>query len=278
MKGSTHSLLIPTLLVLIWLPDLLSQKMPMPKEDVIEVPAIGDGLCVHNLFQSNMILQRDKPIEIWGWAKPGEVVRVLFAGKNKETKAGKDREWKVTLPAMTANADPQTLNIKGKDQNLTLENVLIGDVWVLGGQSNMEEPLNNVENGKLEIVSANYPGIRILTVPAQNGPDTKKGFARLHEWSSWSNRHFRKGDWDVCSPEIARELSAIGYVFARRLHMAAQVPIGVIDASRGGTTVETWTPTPVLKNIETKEVKGLLAEWEKKGAEFDPQKDLQKRV
>lgn len=278
MKGSAHSLLIPTLLFLIWLPDLLSQKMPMPKEDVIEVPAIGDGLCVHNLFQSNMILQRDKPIEIWGWAKPGEVVRVLFAGKSKEAKAGKDREWKVTLPAMTANADPQTLNIKGKDQNLTLENVLIGDVWVLGGQSNMEEPLNNVENGKLEIVSANYPGIRILTVPAQNGPDTKKGFARLHEWSSWSNRHFRKGDWDVCSPEIARELSAIGYVFARRLHMAAQVPIGVIDASRGGTTVETWTPTPVLKKIETKEVKGLLAEWEKKVAEFDPQKDLQKRV
>ena len=139
MKGSAHSLLIPTLLVLIWLPDLLSQKMPMPKEDVIEVPAIGDGLCVHNLFQSNMILQRDKPIEIWGWAKPGEVVRVLFAGKSKEAKAGKDREWKVTLPAMTANADPQTLNIKGKDQNLTLENVLIGDVWVLGGQSNMED-------------------------------------------------------------------------------------------------------------------------------------------
>jgi sialate O-acetylesterase len=278
MKGSTHSLLIPTLLVLIWLPDLLSQKMPMPKEDVIEVPAIGDGLCVHNLFQSNMILQRDKPIEIWGWAKPGEVVRVLFAGKSKEAKTGKDHEWKVTLPAMTANADPQTLNVKGKDQNLTLENVLIGDVWVLGGQSNMEEPLNNVENGKLEIVSANYPGIRILTVPAQNGPDTKKGFARLHEWSSWSNRHFRKGDWDVCSPEIARELSAIGYVFARRLHMASQVPIGVIDASRGGTTVETWTPTPVLKKIETKEVKGLLAEWEKKVAEFDPQKDLQKRV
>jgi len=278
MKVSANSLLIPTLLVLIWLPDLLSQKIPMPKEDVIEVPAISEGLCVHNLFQSNMVLQRDKPIEIWGWAKPGDVVRVLFAGKGKEAKAGKDREWKVILPAMTANADPQTLNIKGKDQNLTLENVLIGDVWILGGQSNMEEPLNNVENGKLEIVSANYPGIRILTVPAQNGPETKKGFARLHEWSNWSNRHFRKGDWDVCSPAIARELSAIGYIFARRLHTAVQVPIGVIDASRGGTTVESWTPTPVLNKIETKEVKGLLADWEKKVAEFDPQKDLQKRV
>jgi sialate O-acetylesterase len=142
----------------------------------------------------------------------------------------------------------------------------------------MEEPLNNVENGKLEIVSANYKGIRILTVPAQNGPTMKKGFARLHEWSNWSSRHFRKGDWDVCSPEVVRELSAIGYVFARRLHMAAQVPIGVIDASRGGTTVETWTPMPVLQKIDTPEVGAWLTEWDQKVADFDPQKDLEKRV
>ena len=254
------------------------QKKDMPRENVVDFPAFGEALCVHNLFQSNMVLQRDKPIPIWGWANPGEKVSISFAGQTKEDKADKDRAWKITLPAMEANAEAQTLTVNGKDKTLTLENVLIGDVWILGGQSNMEEPLQNVENGKLEIVSANYPGIRILTVPAQNGPKVKKGFARLHEWSNWSGRHFRKGDWDVCSPEIVRELSAIGYVFARRLHMAAQVPIGVIDASRGGTTVETWTPTPVLEKIETPEVKGLLAEWEKKVAEFDPQKDLEKRV
>ena len=256
----------------------IAQKKDMPREDVVEFPVVGEALCVHNLFQSNMVLQRDKPVAIWGWASAGEKVSVSFAGQTKEAKAGKDRAWKVTLPAMEASSEPQTLTVKGKDKTLTLENVLVGDVWVLGGQSNMEEPLQHVENGKLEIVSANYPGIRILTVPAQNGPTMKEGFARLHEWSNWSSRHFRKGDWDVCSPEIARELSAIGYVFARRLHMAAQVPIGVIDASRGGTTVETWTPTPVLKKIETKEVKGLLADWDKKVTEFDPQKDLEKRV
>ena len=260
------------------LPSLISQNKKMPKEDVIDIPVVGDGLCVHNLFQSNMVLQRNKPITIWGWANPGEKVIISFIGNMKETNAGKDRAWKVTLPAMEANSEPQTLTVKGKDQTLTLENILVGDVWILGGQSNMEEPLNNVENGKLEIVSAHYKGIRILTLPAQNGPKVKKGFARLHEWSNWSSRHFRKGDWDICSPEIVRELSAIGYVFARRLHMAAQVPIGVIDASRGGTTVETWTPTPVLKKIETKEVKGMLADWEKKVTEFDPQKDLEKRV
>ena len=260
------------------LPSLMSQNKKMPREDVIDIPFVADGLCVHNLFQSNMVVQRGKPISVWGWASPEEKVSVSFAGQAMEAKAGKDRVWKVTLPAMAANVEPQILTVKGKDKTLTLENILVGDVWILGGQSNMEEPLNNVENGKLEIVSANYKGIRILTVPAQNGPTMKKGFARLHEWSNWSSRHFRKGDWDVCSPEVVRELSAIGYVFARRLHMAAQVPIGVIDASRGGTTIETWTPTPVLEKVETKEVKGLLADWEKKVTEFDPHKDLEKRV
>ena len=205
----------------------------MPKEHVIDVPAIGEGLCVHNLFQSNMVLQRDKPIRIWGWAAVGEKVTVSFAGQTKTTTADKDRAWKVSFPALPTNSTPQKLTVQGKDETLTLKNILVGDVWILGGQSNMEHPLDKVENGKLEIVSANYSGIRILTVPAQNGPDEKKGFPRLHEWSSWSGRHFRKGDWDVCSPEIARQLSAIGYVFARRIHMAAEVPIGVIDASRG---------------------------------------------
>ncbi len=126
------------------------QKKDRPREDVVEVPAIGEGLCIHNLFQSSMVLQRDKPIPIWGWANPGEKVSVSFAGQTKEAKAGKDRAWKITLPAMEANAEAQTLTVNGKDKTLTLENILVGDVWVLGGQSNMEEPFNTwrTENWK----------------------------------------------------------------------------------------------------------------------------------
>ena len=78
----------------------IGQKKDIPREDVVEVPAIGEGLCVHNLFQSNMVLQRDKPIPIWGWANPGEKVSISFAGQTKEAKAGKDRSWKITLPGM----------------------------------------------------------------------------------------------------------------------------------------------------------------------------------
>jgi sialate O-acetylesterase len=251
---------------------------PMPKADVIEVPAVGDGLFLHNLFQSNMVLQRDKPVSLWGWAAPGEKVSVTIAGNSGTATAGGDRSWKITLPAMMANSEPLTVTVTGKDKTLTLENVLVGDVWILGGQSNMEFPLTNVENGNLEIVSANFPKIRILTVPAAAGPIPPKGFARLHEWSDWSNRHFRKGDWDVCSPESVRDLSAIGYVFARRLHMASGVPIGVVDVSRGGTTVETWTPDAVIRKIDTQPVKNLLAEWDQKIAAWDPQKDLADQI
>jgi len=250
----------------------------MPREDVIDVPAIGEGLCVHNLFQSYMVLQRDKPISVWGWAAPGERVTVSFAEAKASSVAAADRSWKVTLPAMGASWMPFKMTIKGTVETITLDNVLVGDVWLLGGQSNMEFPLSRIENGNLEIVSANFTNISILTVPAQNGPDEKKGFPRLHEWSGWFKRHYRKGDWDVCTPKIVRELSAIGYVFARRIHMATETPIGVMDVSRGGTTVETWTPDSVLRKIDAPEVKAKLAEWDKKVAEFDPQKDLAERI
>ena len=168
----------------------------MPREDVVDVQAIGEGFCVSNVFQSNMVLQRDKPISVWGWADASENVTVSIGGNEQTTTAAEDRMWKVTLSALAVNPTPQTMTIKSGQTTLTLDNILIGDVWVLGGQSNMEFPLDRIENGELEIISANFPNIRILTVPAMNGPDKKPGFARLHEWSGWFGQHYRKGDWD----------------------------------------------------------------------------------
>ena len=249
-----------------------------PRESIIEVPALGEGLFVHNLFQSNMVLQRDKPVRIWGWAQPGETIVVEFAGQQVQCVADEQRAWVCELPALPANEQPQTLKIRGADDELELTNILVGDVWVLGGQSNMEHPLSRIENGQLEIVSANYPGIRILTVPAQHGPEPAAGFPQLDEWSSWFGRHFRKGYWDECTPESVSELSAIGFVFARRIHMATRVPIGVIDASRGGTTVETWTPDALLRTLPEDEVKDLLADWDQRIADWDAEADLAQRV
>ena len=250
----------------------------MPREDVVQDPAIGKDLCVSNVFQTNMVLQRDKPLNIWGWAEPGEEVTVSFAGQQAKAKAAADRSWQVALQPMPANSTPQTMTVKGKAQTLTLENILVGDVWILGGQSNMEFDLSKVDDGPLEVVSANFPQIRLLTPPRGKGFDSVRSFERLHEWSSWSSRHFRKGDWEVCSPETVKEFSAIGYVFGRRLHMATQVPIGLIDASIGGTTVETWTPQGVISKIDGKETRDMLKDWADRIAAFDPQADLEARI
>jgi len=250
----------------------------MPKADVVAVPAIADGLCVSNLFQSHMVLQRDKPIAIWGWAAPGEDVAVTFGGDRQVANAAADRSWRVTFAARAANAAPQQLVVQGKQDKLVLDDILIGDVWVLGGQSNMEFELEKVENGKLEAVSANFPNLRVLTVPYGIGPEPKRAFARLHEWSDWFGEHFKKGDWDACTPAIARELSAIGYTFARRVHLASQIPIGVVDVSRGGTTVEAWTPLAQLRTIDEPFLQGKLADWDRRVATWDAAKDLEQRV
>jgi sialate O-acetylesterase len=256
----------------------LAADKAMPKEDVVDVPAIGKGLCVANVFQSNMVLQRDKPLNIWGWAEPGEKVIVAFAGQEVAAQAGADRSWQVTLKPVPTNNSPQALMVKGKSATLKLENILVGDVWVLGGQSNMEFPISKVDDGDLEIVSANFPHIRLLTMPVGKGFNSVHSFERLHEWSDWSHQHYRKGDWDICSPATVPEFSAIGYIFGRRLAMATGVPIGLIDASIGGTTVETWTPADVLKKIAGAETREMLKEWDDKIAAFDPQADLKKRI
>lgn len=234
--------------------------------------AIAEGFELHGLFQSNMVLQRDKPVTVWGWGEPGESVAVSFAGSEAKVEVEEDRSWKATLPAMPANANPQTLTVVAGTAKRTLDNVLVGDVWVVGGQSNMQHPLSNVEGGEVEIASAHFPGVRLLTVPPLIDDRVKTNFPRRVEGET------ETGDWFVCSPRTVGQFSGIGYVFGRRLHMVAQVPVGLIDISRWGTTVEAWTPRAVLESIDDESVKAQLREWESKKADFNPQKDLEARI
>ena len=238
-------------------------------------PAIAEGLSLHNLFQSNMVLQREKPITIWGWAEPGEEVTVSFGGQTQIAEAGADRSWKVIFPAMpatAATAQPLQMTIKSKAATLTLDNILMGDVWVMGGQSNMQEPLRNLDGGPAEIVSANYPKIRLLTVPSIVDNQEKKNFPRRQKDKQ------PDGDWDICSPQTVPDFSGIGYIFARRIHMASQVPIGVIDASFWGTPVEGWMPLSVVKSMDSDVVRALVADWDKKVAAWDPKKELENQI
>lgn len=218
----------------------------------------NNQLKIHSLFQSNMVLQRSKPVDVWGWSKPGDKVAVTFAGKTVAGTAGKDGKWKVMLPAMEANATPGTMTVIGAGAEIKLENILVGDVWVLGGQSNMQWPISRVDNGNIEVASANFPKIRLMKVPQIFGSVLKENFPNATELSEQNGKETTEGSWQICSPETVGGVSAIGYVMGRRIHMTTGIPIGLISTSRGGTTVEAWTPLSKLTKIDTPEVKARL--------------------
>lgn len=274
----TKNYLIIALVAVAAFTPLCAQEKLERGKDRMDTPAISAELCVHNFFQTNMVLQRDRPLLVRGWAAAGEKVAVTFGGKTQSGAAAADRSWRVELPAMPANAEPQTMVVQGAAGKIELENILVGDVWLLGGQSNMEFELHKTEGGPLEIASANFKNIRLFSVPQQNGAEMKNSMPRLYQWSDFFSRHFRQGFWDVCTPKSVEDMSGMGYAFARRIHTATQVPIGVVDVSRGGTGLVSWTPTSVLKSIDTPEVKETLAEWDAKVAAFNPKSDLEKRT
>lgn len=174
---------------------------------------------------SNMVIQRNADVKIWGTADSGERITVDFNGQKAKAKAGKDGKWQVILGPMEAGG-PYTMTISGEN-TIRLENILVGDVWVCSGQSNMEWTVKNSNNAGEEIAAAAYPGIRLFTVPRnlQYGP--------VDDLPS--------GSWAECTPETVGDFSAVGYFFGREIHLQEGVPVGLISSSWGGTNVETWT-------------------------------------
>jgi sialate O-acetylesterase len=222
----------------------------------------------HHIFDSNMVLQRDKPIRIWGWAAPGEKVTVWFAGQEKAVAADQNGEWSLYLDPFTANSRPQEMKISGRNNRVVFNNVLVGDVWIVGGQSNMEFDLARIFHGDAEILSAHYPNLRLMTMPSSAGLEPKRDFGRINEYDGWYDRYDKKGYWFTTTPETVPTFSGIGYLFGRRIHMASQVPVGLIDVSLGGTTVEAWLSPETL--AASPENAPLLKQWNDKVAAYDP--------
>lgn len=183
-------------------------------------------------FNCNMVLQQGIPIPVWGWASPGEKVSVTFNNKTVATKAGKDGKWKVSLAPMNYGG-PHNMVIKGKNLR-TIENILIGEVWVCSGQSNMAFNLSSANNAKAEIDGSNYPEIRLFTV--------KRRIAQTPQ------ENLEEGEWWDCSPISTPGFSAVAYFFGRELYQKLKVPIGLINTSWGGTVAETWTSPETIAN------------------------------
>lgn len=187
-----------------------------------------DGFTVADAFTDHMVLQRNAIIKIWGEAPNGSLVEVRFAGQLRKVKAIQGK-WQVTLKTGEAGG-PYKLDIINGNNKVSFQDVLIGDVWLAGGQSNMEFALRRVKDAQKEISSADYPQIRYYKVPRKFYPE--------HEVS--------KASWRVCSPQTAPEFSAIAYYFSRNIHKELNIPIGIIQTPVGGTTVEAWTSRALL--------------------------------
>lgn len=192
----------------------------------IAVPSRADVRLPH-IFGDHMVLQREQPIPVWGWAEAGEKVSVrLGSGDAASTVTGSDGRWMVKLPAQQAGG-PLELSVTAKN-SITLTDVLIGEVWLCSGQSNMEMTVASSNDFENEQKAANYPGIRQIAIPK-----VPSGFPQDDVQASWT----------VCSPETVGGYTAAGYFFGRMLHKELNVPVGLVNSSWGGTRIEPWTPT-----------------------------------
>jgi len=178
-----------------------------------------------HLFVDNMVLQCDQPLKVWGWSESGEHVSISFAGQSKDATADAKGSWQVTLDAIKASDIPQKMTIKGKTDTLSVENVLVGEVWINSGQSNSGYVLSATLGFAEEQPLANYPAIRY--------------FANARAADVLPQRR-NMGKWVVVSPETAGHMSGMGYYFARALHKEKHVPIGIIEANHGGSSIISW--------------------------------------
>lgn len=179
-----------------------------------------------HVFGDNMVLQRDKPVPVWGWAKSGEKVRVALGGQEKSTTADENGRWMVRLDAMPANKTGQTLTVSAEN-TITLTNVLVGEVWVCSGQSNMEFTVGGCVNAQNEIKAADLPTIRHIKIPHVHFPFPQDDV---------------NASWQVASPGTVGSFTAVGFFFARELAKELDVPIGLLGTNWGGTRIEPWIP------------------------------------
>ena len=201
------------------------------------VTVLGSGWAVElpSLFTDGAVLQRDRPVPIWGTARPGEAVTVSFAGQTLRTTADAKGDWSVLLAPMPASPVGRSLTVNEVERR----DLLVGEVWVCCGQSNMEMPVGNGYRPKV------YPGMEgfAAAVAAADLPSVRL-FRPDHQTARRPLRDLPPTRWERCTPATVGRFSAVGFCFARDLHRALGVPVGVIAVAKSSTTVAAWSPTP----------------------------------
>jgi len=216
---------------------------------LISVTAASADVSLPRIFSDHMVLQRVKPIMVWGWGEPGERVTISISNNIFKTSVRKDGTWKAKMPAMHAGG-PYDLVVVGNNTNI-VHDVMIGEVWLCSGQSNMEWPVGNC-NAADDIAAADYPQIRCIKVERTPSAKPLKDI---------------KGTWTVCTPATVRGFTAAGYFFGREIHEKLDVPIGIIDVNWGGTRIEPWTPLSGFAAVP--ECTGLAEEIERNKSNYE---------
>ena len=187
---------------------------------------VAEPLRLASVFTDNAVLQRGQTVPIWGKGEPGQTIVVAFAGQEKSAKVDKDGRWMARLDAVSASAKGQTLTAKSGSEVVAIGNVLIGEVWVCSGQSNMAFGLGGSVNGKAAIAAAGDDQLRLFNARAQATDEPQESIG---------------GSWAVDSSQSAGSFSAVGYYFGKALRKKLGVPVGLIKSAVGGTVAEAWT-------------------------------------
>ncbi|MCX6958054.1 MAG: 9-O-acetylesterase [Verrucomicrobiae bacterium] len=207
------------------------------------------------IFGDHMVMQQGTSLPIWGEADPGERVTVKFVGQQAMTTARKDRQWRVNLQTVYLRSSPDVLMVDGKN-HLEFSDVIMGDVWLCSGQSNMAFPLREADGGETAIIHAEDGQLRFFVVP---------------EKQAFQPQHQMEGSWERCSPEAAAGFSAIGYFFGRDLRMATGMPVGLIGSYCGGSSAQAWMSLPALQ--QSPSFSHYLAEYYQGARDFSKNQD-----
>lgn len=212
------------------------------------------NLKLPSVFGDHMVLQRDIEIPVWGWGDPGDKIKVSLRDQTAETTVGENGKWRVNLKP-EAVGKPATLEVSDGEASVVFEDVLLGEVWVCSGQSNMGWTVQASIDPDLEAAAADYPEIRLFQVPLVTAAEPQEDV---------------NASWRVCQPDNISNFTGVGYYFGRQLYQVLGIPVGLIQTAWGGTRAEAWTSPEAMASTE--ELKPIVDTWEQRAATYDPEK------
>ena len=208
-------------------------RLPALAMLAISVATARAEVKLPHLISDHAIFQRDMPVRVWGWAAAGENVRVSIAGKAATATTDRHGNWQVELPAIAAGG-PYDLTVDGKN-HLVVHDILVGEVWIAAGQSNMEYILVKSTGGDAAVRQADFPRMRLFTVPRRLSKQPQNDV---------------DAEWKPCSPKTVSWFSAVAFYFGRELHRELKVPVGLVASAYGGTRIEPWTPAAGVAAVD----------------------------